>query len=99
MSDLDKRAADALGPIPRIALTRAEAAAALGIKLKSFEHYVQPDIRLIRRGRLRLVPVDELRRWADQAAANTIEDMLASPTYVAPRGQDRRGRGPQGGTS
>src|SRR4051812_15270219 len=55
-------------PIPRIALTRDEAAAALGMNLNSFERHVQADLRLIRRGKLRLVSVRELERWADAAA-------------------------------
>jgi hypothetical protein len=59
-------------PIPRIALTREEAAAALGMSLDSFERHVQPELRLIRRGRLRLVPVTELQRWADDAAERTL---------------------------
>jgi hypothetical protein len=62
----------ALAAIPRVALTREEAAAALGMSLNSFERYVQPDLRLIRLGRLRLVPVEELRRWADTAAERTV---------------------------
>ena len=57
----------------RLALTRAEAAAAIGVSLDSFERYVQPELRLIRRGRLRLVPVRELERWLDSNAARTLE--------------------------
>ncbi len=52
--------------VPRVTLTRQEAAAALSIGLDSFERHVQPDLRLIRRGRLVLVPVTELVRWADE---------------------------------
>lgn len=48
----------------RVALTRAEAAAALGISLSHFERFVQPELALIRTGRLRLVAVRELERWA-----------------------------------
>ena len=59
-------------PIPRYALTRAEAAESLGMSLDSFERHVQPDLRLIRRGRLRLVPIVELQRWADEAAERTL---------------------------
>ena len=59
-------------PVPRIALTREEAAAALGMSLDSFEKYVQPHLRMIRRGRLRLVPVPELERWAAEAAEGTL---------------------------
>ena len=58
---------------PRLALTRAEAAEALGISLDSFERYVQLELRLVRRGRLRLVPVSELTRWLDSNAARTLE--------------------------
>ena len=61
-----------VAPIPRVALTREEAAAALGMSLDSFERHVQPDLRLIRRGKLRLVPVSELVRWADGAAERTV---------------------------
>ena len=64
---------DRLAPVPRVALSREDAAAALGLSLDSFERHVQPDLRLIRRGRLRLVPVAELERWADEAAERTID--------------------------
>lgn len=57
-----------LAPIPRLALTRQEAADALGMSLTSFENHVQPTLRLVRLGRMRLVPVAELERWlADHA--------------------------------
>jgi hypothetical protein len=55
-----------------VALTREEAAAAFGIKLDSFERYVQPNVRMIRWGRLRLVPVSELQRFAEEAAQATL---------------------------
>jgi hypothetical protein len=57
-----------LAPVVRVALTREEAAAALGMSLTAFEQHVQPELRVIRRGRLRLIPVRELERWADAAA-------------------------------
>jgi hypothetical protein len=60
----------------RLALTRPEAAAAIGISLDSFERYVQPELRLVRRGRLRLVPVAELERWLDREAALTLGDRV-----------------------
>jgi hypothetical protein len=59
-------------PVPRVALSREEAARSLGISLDSFERHVQPDLRMIRRGKLRLVPVAELERWAVQAAERTL---------------------------
>ncbi len=59
------------GPVPRLALTRAEAAAAIGMSLDSFERHVQPSIRLVRLGKHRLVPVRELERWLDTQARRT----------------------------
>ena len=58
---------------PRLALSRAEAAASLGISVDSFERHIQGELRLIRRGRLRLVPVRELERWLDSNAARVLE--------------------------
>jgi hypothetical protein len=55
-------------PVPRVTLTKSEAAVALGISVDSFERHVQPDLRVIRRGRMRLVPVRELERWAAENA-------------------------------
>ena len=54
--------------IPRVALSRQEAAASLGMSLDSFERHVQPELKLIRRGKLRLVPMVELERWATENA-------------------------------
>ncbi|HWI07309.1 MAG TPA: hypothetical protein VNT54_07300 [Solirubrobacteraceae bacterium] len=55
-------------PVPRIALCPAEAADALGMSVTSFEKYVKPHVRVIRRGSMRLYPVRELERWAEQNA-------------------------------
>jgi hypothetical protein len=63
-------------PIPRIALTRAEAAAALGMSLDSFERHAQPELRLVRRGRMRLVPIRELERWLEKNADRSLADEL-----------------------
>jgi hypothetical protein len=60
--------------VPRLALSRAEAAASLGMSLDSFERYVQPELRLIRRGSLRVVPVRELERWLEANAERVFGD-------------------------
>jgi hypothetical protein len=62
----------ATAPIPRLALTREEAAAALGMSLDSFERHVQPTIRLVRLGRMRLVPIREIERWLEGHAERTV---------------------------
>ena len=59
--------------IPRLALTRAEAATSIGMSLDSFERYVQPELRLVRRGKLRLVPVSEIERWLQANAEHVLE--------------------------
>jgi excisionase family DNA binding protein len=55
-----------------VTLTRKDAAAALGVSVDFFEEHVQAELRLIRRGRLRLVPVDELRRWVQENAESVL---------------------------
>lgn len=54
--------------IPRIALTPAEAAAAIGVGPDFFDANVAPELRVVRRGRKRLVPVAELERWTTENA-------------------------------
>jgi hypothetical protein len=64
---------DVVRRVPRLALTRAEAAQSLGMSVDSFERFVQPEVRLIRKGRLRLVSVRELERWVDANAARVLD--------------------------
>ena len=61
-------------PIPRVALTREEAALSLGMSLDSFERHVQPSLRMVRLGRMRLVPLTELSRWLDDHAEHTLSN-------------------------
>lgn len=56
----------------RLAVTRAEAARALGVSINSFERHVQPELRIVRRGKLRLIPVSEIERWLDENAEWTL---------------------------
>lgn len=58
--------------IPRIALTPAEAAAAIGVGPDFFDQNVAPELRLVRRGRKRLVPVAELERWMTENAERAL---------------------------
>jgi hypothetical protein len=62
-----------LAAIPRLALTPAEAAAALGMGLTSFKKYVQPHVRIVRRGKLRVIPIGELERWAEENAEDLFD--------------------------
>lgn len=58
--------------VPPIALTKKEAAAALGISINSLERHVIPGVRVIRRGKLVLIPVRELTRWVDENAEGLV---------------------------
>ncbi len=60
--------------IPRLALTPAEAAAAIGISEDHFNRHVRGELRLVRRGRKVIVAIDELERWLDTSAARTLEE-------------------------
>jgi excisionase family DNA binding protein len=48
---------------PRLALSKAEAAQALGISVDFLEDHVLAELRVVRIGRRRLIPVAELERW------------------------------------
>ena len=56
----------------RVSLTPAEAAAALGCSAEFFRLHVDPELRWIRRGRKRFVPVSVLERWLERNAAVTL---------------------------
>ena len=68
-----RRNSGRLPDVLRLALTRTEAANSLGMSVDSFERYVQPEIRLIRRGTLRLVPVAELDAWLQKNAEMPLD--------------------------
>lgn len=51
----------------RTALTKAEAAQALGVSVRAFERHVLPEVRTVRQGRRRVIPVAELEQWIESA--------------------------------
>lgn len=61
-----------VAPVPRIALTQQEACAALGCSEEFFVEHVRPNLRVVRRGRKRLFPVDELRRAVEAMAEDVL---------------------------
>lgn len=56
----------------RLALSPDEAAAAVGVSRDFFDEHVAPELRIVRRGRRRLVPMKELERWLEESAALTL---------------------------
>jgi hypothetical protein len=53
---------------PRLALSKAEAAASLGVSIDSFERHVQHQLSVVYVGRRRIFPVRELERWVTDHA-------------------------------
>jgi len=54
--------------IPRLSLSKQEAADALGVSIDFFDEHIATELRMVRRGRRRLIPVRELERWLDRHA-------------------------------
>ena len=63
-------------PIPRFALTPSEAAASIGVGLDFFDRLVAPDLRVIRKGRKRLIPVTELERWVAENSEPPMSEQV-----------------------
>lgn len=59
--------------LPRLALSPDEAAATLGVSRDYFDEHVAHELRIVRRGRRRLVPVRELEQWLDREASRAVE--------------------------
>jgi hypothetical protein len=59
---------------PKLAVTKAEGAAMLSMSTDSFERYVQSHVKAIRRGRLVLFEVEELRAWCRDSAERVIPE-------------------------
>jgi hypothetical protein len=55
--------------VARLAFSKAEATQALGVSFDFFEEHVMHELRIVRRGRRRLIPVRELERWLDESAS------------------------------
>ena len=64
--------ADKEGPA-RLALSKAQAAEALGVSVDFLERHVMPELRVVRRGGRRLIPISELDRWLDANAARALD--------------------------
>lgn len=65
---------NAISSSTRLALSPTEAASSLGISRDFFDQHVLPELRIVRRGRRRLIPVRELERWLDQHASTALRD-------------------------
>lgn len=73
---------------PRLLLTRAEAAEALGMSLSHFQRHVQPFIPCVYSGQLRLYRPADLEKWAEQAARTPAEKSEGGSRPVRRRRQE-----------
>jgi excisionase family DNA binding protein len=54
-------------------LSPVEASEALGVSRDFFDEHIAPEIRMVRKGRRRLVAVQELERWLEREAARAVQ--------------------------
>jgi hypothetical protein len=59
--------------VPRLLLTRQEAATSLGMSVDTFERRVQPFIKVVPCGQLVLIPPGELERWVASNARYIVD--------------------------
>lgn len=57
---------------PRLSLSVAEACEALGVSWDFWAEHVAPEVRIVRRGRRKLVPVRELDAWLENNAERVL---------------------------
>jgi excisionase family DNA binding protein len=56
---------------PTLALGVEQACEALGVSWDTWRAHIEPDVRLVRLGRRKLIPVSELQAWLDRNAEST----------------------------
>jgi hypothetical protein len=71
-SEVENRMSKPDRPV-RLALTPTEAAEALGCGRDFFDEHVGPELRSVRRGRLKFVAIAELEDWLRRSATFTLE--------------------------
>lgn len=64
-----------LGLVPeaRLALSVQEARDAIGVSHDFWLEHVAPEVRIVRRGRRKLIAVDELVRWLDENSERALD--------------------------
>jgi hypothetical protein len=59
-------AATAKPQIPALALGVEQACQALGVSWDTWRAHIEPDVKLVRLGRRKLIAVTELQRWLEE---------------------------------
>lgn len=60
--------------IPVLALSIEDCTVALGCGWDFFNEHVAPDLKIVRRGRRKLIAVTELQRWLDEHGERVLDD-------------------------
>jgi hypothetical protein len=55
-----------VAPVPRVTLSVQEACEALGVSWAFWREHIEPEIRVIRIARRKMIAVSELQRWAEK---------------------------------
>jgi hypothetical protein len=61
--------------VPALALRRAEAAAALGLSVETFDAHVRPYVPAVRAGSVTVYEVRGLRDWLTEHASTIADDL------------------------
>jgi hypothetical protein len=67
-SQTPQHAAHTREAVPRLALSIEESCESIGVGWDLWNEHIAPEIKTVRVGRRKLVPVSELQRWLDQNA-------------------------------
>jgi excisionase family DNA binding protein len=57
---------------PALALSVKQACASLGVSWDTWHEHIEHEVKIVRIGRRKLVPVRELERWLDEHAETTL---------------------------
>lgn len=63
-----------LANVPRLALSIEEACESIGVGWDFWAEHVAPELRIVRRGRRKLIAVAELERWLDANGERLLPD-------------------------
>jgi len=61
-----------VAPVPRLALSVEEACEALGVSWRFWHEEIEPEVRIVRRGRRKLVAVAALEAWLQANGERTL---------------------------
>ena len=59
--------------VPRLSLDIQEACAAIGVSWDTWHQHIEPNVRIVRVGKRKIVPVTEIQRWLSENAETTLE--------------------------